>query len=67
MPARAHPSPFGLLQRDYKTFIVRGDTGEVIAMKIREPPGAKITDLPRLIDKHRRSGLFVDTNLLLLY
>ncbi|HVN04785.1 MAG TPA: hypothetical protein VMT86_10230 [Bryobacteraceae bacterium] len=32
------PLPFG--RRDYKTFTVRADTGEVLSMKIRELAGA---------------------------
>jgi hypothetical protein len=30
-----------VLRRDYKRFIVRGDTGEVVSMKIRELAGSR--------------------------
>ena len=37
VPGRAGLSVLG---RDYKRFVVRGDTGEVVSMKIRELAGA---------------------------
>jgi len=36
-------------------------------MKIRELAKCRMTDVLQLINKHRPSGLLVDTNLLLLY
>ncbi len=37
-PGRAGIS---VLRRDYKRFVVRGDTGEVVSMKIRELAGTR--------------------------